>query len=752
MQSPVTPLSFLSFSFGLLFSCLLLLGCVPAGKAADNKALEILPAAGGFGIRLSSRENPQLSAFVQPKPLAISVVDADGKMVWLTGSYDKADKTKQGFSCAGALTTAHGTVFHVADTYQVEPSSGTVVLARTVTITSPSPEDKGFNSQFSLEPEAPTTLADSDCFLPGVWYKQNAHVPLRALASQMTDQFYYIREDRLPLPLVSLRNRRTGATLTLMHLGGKPTTFTGENRQARIIDDRMQFGSLGLINTDRPSPVFLFPGTEGERTSLGGSSTEKGRWAYRCHPVEVGVPHAYTLRIELRRTEDFPDAVRQAWRAAYSEAAPPTLNVTLDKVYQESIRLLSRYCQPVHGVPDIPFAARVPSGVISDTSSEMGFVGDALPVAALLLRDGLERGDPDQTARASAVVDFWAKNAGTKSGLPNTWYDIHGDGSVTWRSDQGYLRIASDGMEGMLRAWSTARAHGQDRPEWLAFCRRYGDWLVSAQAADGSYARRYTFDGAVVQPAKDTTDQVIPFLVDLYTVTGDLHYKAAALRAGEFCWTTVHLPYAYVGGTPDNPNVLDKEGGMEALSAFLALHDLTGEPRWLTAAAQAADYCETWVYCWNIPVPPDDRAAQFPKNRTTYGLSLIATGHSGCDNFMAAAPFLFYRLSLLTGDTHFRSVAQMLLHDTKQMLDWDGTLGYAYPGLLSEALSLSPTRGHGVSFWLPWLSVTVLEPMVDLRQTFGAFDIDAIERLSRAERLRRLTDYRRTRGLSVLSR
>ena len=71
--------------------------------------------------------------------------------------------------------------------------------------------------------------------------------------------------------------------------------------------------------------------------------------------------------------------------------------------------------------------------------------------------------------------------------------------------------------------------------------------------------------------------------------------------AGDFCLHSVHESYAYVGGTPDNPNVMDKEAGMMALDAFLSLFDMTRDPRWLTAATQAAHYSETWVYCWGIP-------------------------------------------------------------------------------------------------------------------------------------------------------
>jgi len=709
---------------------------------------------GHFGVRVASS-----GVWAQDAPLAVEAVDAKGTAVWLTGAYEGITRSGGELVCMGTLQTPAGTQFRFTDVYAPLPGIAAFTLTRHVQIATPSPEDRGFSSRFSLSPVSPTAMTDCDFFAPGVWYKDNAHVPPRALASHLTDRYFFFREDRLPLPLVMLRHKRTGATLTLAHLDGDPATFAGEDGLDRIVDARLQFGAVGIQNTDGPAPTFLFPGTEGGRTYTYGASLGGNRWAYRSHPVQAGVVHHYRLLIQVGRAPDFPAAVRRAWRTAYALQNPPVVRADLAKVYRDGVSLLGAYTHPYRGVISVPFAASVPDGKVVDTSSQMGFVGQALPAAALLLQGSLEAGDAGGATRASAVVDFWAQHSPTPSGLPRTWYDIHPDGTWTWRDYHTFLRVASDGMDGALQAWNVARRHGQDRPGWLAFCRRYGDWLARAQNADGSWFREFGFDGLpAAHPtdarskdprAKDTTDHPIPFLVDLYKATGDARYRDAALRAGTFCLRSVHGPYAYVGGTPDNPNVLDKEGGMMALDAFLALYDIAQDKRWLAAAVQAADYSETWVYCWNIPMPPGDPKIVFPKNRRTEGLSLIAAGHSGSDTYMAAAPFFFYRLSLLTGDAHFRDMARLLLHDTKQLLDWDGTLGYAFPGLQTEALSLPPLRGHGTTHWLPWLTVAHLTPLIRLRDTFGSFDIAEIEKLPKSERLRRQAAFSKSRGFGV---
>ena len=74
-----------------------------------------------------------------------------------------------------------------------------------------------------------------------------------------------------------------------------------------------------------------------------------------------------------------------------------------------------------------------------------------------------------------------------------------------------------------------------------------------------------------------------------------------------------------------------------------------------------SSYSETWLYCWKVPMAVGDRQCDFPRGRNTCGLSIIATGHSGADAFMAYYPFQFYRLlSYYTSNTHFRDVAQVL--------------------------------------------------------------------------------------------
>lgn len=715
---------------------------------AGDAALTFPAAPGGFGVRLEISG----TSFAQSAPLQLEVVDAGGQIVWLTGSYASVTVNARGCTATGAVSSAGGTRFEFTDVYRVEAREGAFSLAREVRVQSPVAADRGFATRWTLPSSRPLAMEECDFFVPGVWYRHNEHVPPGALASRLNDRDYFFREDRLPLPLAMLRDRGTGATLGLLHLDADPVSFAGEDGRERLVDARLQFGSPGFVNHEKSlGAAFWFPGTEGERTYVGGAAATNGRWAFRSHPVQSGVAHRYRLLLRLGRTPDYPTAVRQTWRAAWALYRPPVRKADLEKVYRDSMELLADVCRAYHGVVGLPFLLSMPDATIPENgalSGQMGFVGQQIPACALLLRYGLETGRRDVVDRAASIIDFWAENARAPSGALRTWYDIRPDGKRVWRDYKMFLRVTSDGVGGALQAWNVSRKHGQPRPQWLQFAQAYGDWLVAHQNADGGYFRAYDFDSSPLQRTTDTTDHPIRFLVDLYRATGRESYKSAALKAGEFCWRSVHQAYAYVGGTPDNPNVLDKEGGVMALEAFAALYDLTGERRWLDAATQAAEYVETWTYCWNIPMPTGDPKSDFPPGRTTHGLSLIATGHSGADNYLAGAPFAFYRLYLWTGDPHFRDYARFLLFDTKQLLDWDGRLGYAKPGLQLEAMSLAVRRGHSVKTWLPWLTVATLEPLVRLHDVFGSKNLDVIEKLPLRQRREANVRFGRTRGFN----
>ena len=87
-------------------------------------------------------------------------------------------------------------------------------------------------------------------------------------------------------------------------------------------------------------------------------------------------------------------------------------------------------------------------------------------------------------------------------------------------------------------------------------------------------------------------------------------------------------------------------------SASCPLYDLTGDLHWLEGAVGAADYTETWTYAWTFPVVTP--WPKHPFNRYSISGQSIITIGGGADVYMAACSYTYYRLYLLTKDSHYR--------------------------------------------------------------------------------------------------
>lgn len=667
--------------------------------------------------------------------------------VTLNGNYSKIEQKDNTITGFAELQSANGTIFNVTDIFSPD-SDKHFRLEREIQIKTIGDKDQYFNSYFGLTSKDNKTINEYEFFVPGIWYKNNQCLKNGFLASDYSNNYFYFREDRLPLPLVSAREKASGLAIDMIHLNANPETFYGENGLNRIVDERMQFGSLGFTEADHNSILFVFPGIEGEKTYVGHQAGQPNNFAYRSHPVKKGIRHSYSLVFGFNQTKDFPSLVETVWKQAWNKYNPPVHKADVKDAYNASIEVLDNYLENVNGAPGFPFSVYLPNGIARAYNYQMGFIGFQISNAYFLLRKGLESQNPDYIKRASDVINFWVNNSQTDSGLPKTWADAYVDRKATWRDYQSYMRVIGGGMEGMLGAWSIMKKHGTDRKDWLNYCKQCADWLVRNQEQDGSFYIRYRWEtGKPDHDSKYTTTNVIRFLVELYKATNDKKYLKAALKAGNFSYDFIHNDYLYVGGVIDNPNVKDRESGQMAMYAFLSLYDTTGDQKWKEAAVQAARYTETFMFSYHVPMAINDTLTDFPKNRDIIGQTIIATGHSGIDNGLAFSSFQYYRLYLLTGDTHFLHVAKVIQNNTLQIMDLDGKMKYKLRGLLTECFSPQSNRGHSVRQQLPWDQAAILDPMHRFMDAFGEWDIDVIESWPLDKRQKMIKTYSRTQGM-----
>jgi hypothetical protein len=488
------------------------------------------------------------------------------------------------------------------------------------------------------------------------------------------------------------------------------------------------------------------PGTEGSRTYVHGPSAENNRFVYRAQPLIAGTRSTHKLRIVTGIAPQFSDVAAKVLRTAIENRLTCPARPSLALVEQQQLDVLSRYLAPVNGVPTLPFSVRIPDGFAIDTSCQFGFIGQATQAAALLL-GRKDKVPTNANTHATQLIDFFIGNCLSPQGIPRTWFDITGPGTVRWRTYESYLRVIADGLVGILQADTAARRNGITHVGWRMFVLNVVEKLLTYQMPNGGFPRAWNHDGSIFNASTTNTSHIIPLLVDVFVLTRNRKYRDAALRAGQHFLETQVSPYNFVGGTPDNPDVVDKEAGVKALSALLALYDLTGEKAYVRHAVTAAGYVCSWTYYHDISIPDGSHDQAFPKGRGTRGSGIIATGHSGADTFSSIIWFDLLRLYVLTGDAYWQRQATFHAYASKQLLDHDSTLGYAMPGLQNEAFSVAPLRGRGVRLWLPFLATTHLDPIMRAADVYG---ISAPEQASaRTSLLERDQRYSRTRGLTL---
>ena len=687
--------------------------------------------------------------YQQARPVAINVVASSGAESWWTVPYAAAQDLGSGqYRCTGSITNSNGSVFKVADTYHSDNNAGTFQVDRTVTVGKVGAGDSGFSSKLTLQQSKAGSAGDFEWFVPAIWCGSNNVAAANNLGGyEWLDDHYWFREDRLPLPIIMARQRDNGATLSVVHRNPDGSSFYGEDYTPRLIDSRMQFGSVGMESPGQPALGFVFPGTEGERTLVGGNASSR-RWALRAHPVSLNFTQSYSLVFRLTAETSYSSAYEGAWTNGFALYNLTNYACNLDAVYQAGVNILNRYWSSINGAAGVPFRILL-NGTMASTNDynyQMGFTGMEPVNGTILLRAGLLSTNATFQSKGEQMLNFWASNCLTTAGIPKTWYDPI---PQSWRSDATWIRTATDGMLGLLWGWKYEKQHGVNKTNWLSACTKFGNWIVSQQAADGSMPRIWDYSsGNVTDNQKNNTSHAIRYLAELYLATGTNSYRVAATNAGNYVYNDSFLRFRYFGGADASVNP-DKEAVSMALRAYTALYDLTGDSRWLNAATRAAYYYSTWIYSWRIPIPANDPNLVFPANRSPVGLSLIKMGTSACDSYAATDAFEIYRTYLFTGDSQLLKIARLMLYDTKGGMNWDPANpipGFGDAGIMAEAMGMVISRGEGVGYYLPWQTANFMEPMMNLQDVFGSYDLTAAEQMDLGERQKRNNAFSLNRG------
>ena len=589
----------------------------------------------------------------------------------------------------------------------------------------------GFMSGVQLSYHKPATRDSVKIFAPGMIYGTRDHLTAEAIGGKDCRDFIRIREDRLPAPLFGAYLDK-GLSLTL--LNSKPDARTTKEdshdlEASTIIDEGLRFGAIGAdFNEEKPEFGYWFPGTEGGVTYKGMTYPygQMKKWSRRYHPISEGLKQEYQVSFRISKNEAFNDYYSGAWRWAWTTLQPGINFQNIELARRSLINMLGDNVETHHGITGIRKWKYALKGDERPgaTKTVMGFGGKTLEAASFLLADALVENNSLATKHrqeGESIINTYlnlklsppAGEGFTFEGVPVT--------TEPSKNPVVYLRSFGDGLKELLKAVKREKQAGIEHEDWIAWAQTFADWLLPQQDEYGGFPRTWKQGtGEVSDLSPESSYTAIPFLVLLGEITGDEQYVEAAGKAGEFCWNTSQKEGVFIGGTLDNPNVIDKEAGTISLEAYLMLYNYTSDIKWLNRAMAAANFAETWIYIWNVPMPEDEENGDlhWEKGLPTVGIQLISTGHSLTDMYMAFDTDEFAELYLKSDDRHYYDVAMILLHNTKTMLALPGReFGLKGPGWMQEHWSMAPVRGVGLyQNWNPWVATSQLNGILELEE------------------------------------
>lgn len=706
-------------------------------KNEDNK----------FGIELYDTASNKLISY-NKTPIMLRVRGKDTgllasyKEVSYNGAYSTIDQKTYGYLCKGTLKTENNSEFEFTDNYYISYTQG-ITMDRVVKVITANEKDVGFASLFSLiNAKNKNSYEDFEYFIPGILYKNSSNMPSSAIASSLDTSRIYVKETRGGVPMAMMRDIDEGSFTSLSHVEPKISAngLVGGGAAGEY-DNRIQYGSFGYTMT-KVSVDFCYPCHEGPVTYDAGAS-----WARRYHPVTQDNAHTYKLSIYGKFNDTFNDALVDSFEVGYCNLKSKIIDEFDNRTaYEQAIVAFnSEYREFGTGAiksAGLPWELKLETSQIArEYSFQFGFVGMQSSVGANLYHEGLFANNAGLKRKGETILNFWASNSINDEYFPNVWWDANNNNAAGGqrRSYACYLRCMVDGMEGLLDAYNFSLDYGEPRQDWLDVVKRFADNLVAKQNNDGSFYRAYNKNGTVaINPSdrvlqgdsKLNTPIAIKFLAKMYELTRNEAYKNAVIKAADFTYTELYEKLGkYVGGTPDNPNVVDKEAAIYAFYAGVYAYKIKQDERYKKFMIHASCCALSWTFMYDYACPSGDSSATNPfvEEGHMIGFSVIATGHGAADNFSSFIWYELYRVFELTGIEYFKEAAILLQHNCKGSTDYNGDFGYLYNAMCPEATRVSDFSFIGVKVWLPWCSIANIQPIINLYHDHQVWQIEDIQ-------------------------
>ncbi len=244
-----------------------------------------------------------------------------------------------------------------------------------------------------------------------------------------------------------------------------------------------------------------------------------------------------------------------------------------------------------------------------------------------------------------------AKGSYFQGGKYNGW-----DGGWNPSPDTLHTRTLGEGNNFLARFIAQERAAGVDTARWTtALASNVANILaVQRQGGSGTFGTYYNaFSGEVEGWDGCGGLMWIPALLAAGPVLGTSFLEQAA-RAGDFYEKAVREEYIY--GAPEDVGMTPtSEDGYNAIMAYTALYDATGDARYLELCRIAADWTMTYRKAYNVRLHPKTLLGAYDYRSRGGDFASVRNNHLHVYGLICTGDLL--KLAQWTGNPYYRDMA-----------------------------------------------------------------------------------------------
>jgi hypothetical protein len=287
----------------------------------------------------------------------------------------------------------------------------------------------------------------------------------------------------------------------------------------------------------------------------------------------------------------------------------------------------------------------------------VGWVSGA-PHAYALLSHGWRVENAAYRQAACAVMDHIVEGMAPAGILWGEWTEEQGFGPGWTNAPNAiHSRTIGEAVWFLLRALELEREHGVEfshHQPWRSAIDQHLRYISRIQSADGNLGTYYdALDerGRVLRWDGSGGLIWIPFLLSAARVFSEERWTESALRAGQFYAAGVRDGVLF-GAPEDVDRSPSSEDGYNAIVAYMALYQATGETEWLDLAKTSAEWTMTFRFSHNISFARQTLLGAYDFRSRGADLASPANNHLHSYGLLALPEML--ALAKITGDSYYR--------------------------------------------------------------------------------------------------